>query len=125
MTTKVPTLAEFLTARLDDEEERALSALGGSWSHGQRDPVRGEIQSVENETVTVVVRDDEAADSDLEHIARHDPARALREIEAKRRIAQAVEEGVIDLRPDARDEVFKHLAAVYADHRDYRDEWRP
>ncbi|MBM4819735.1 DUF6221 family protein [Streptomyces actuosus] len=75
------------------------------------------------------------------HIARHDPARVLREIDAKRQIvAQYVEherldretfdaEGqharsLVSLRAAYLDAV-RELATVYADHPDYRKEWRP
>jgi hypothetical protein len=54
----------------------------------------------------------------VEHIARHDPARVLADVEAKRRIVewdaeQPVDRGVLNI-----------LASVYADHPDYREEWR-
>lgn len=72
------------------------------------------------------------------HIARHDPARVLREVEAKRRIvglAGPIVEAVPEddwgetmhetamaeaLRP-----VLRLLALPYADHPDYRQEWKP
>jgi hypothetical protein len=54
----------------------------------------------------------------VEHIARHDPARVLADVEAKRRIVewdveQPVDRGVLNI-----------LASVYADHPDFREEWR-
>jgi hypothetical protein len=86
------------------------------------------------------------------HIARHDPARVLAECEAKRRIVELHRIGDPDeWDPDLWacrlcqwDEdcdspkhdyqhgagrfpcdTLRHLAAVYADHPDYRDDWRP
>ena len=68
------------------------------------------------------------------HIARHDPARVLAEVEAKRRIVRAhakwcegrceakYPEGGFDA---AHYWSIKSLAAAYADHPDYREEWRP
>lgn len=77
--------------------------------------------------------------SDGAHIARHDPARVLAECAAKRRIVErhgALDEdecpgcgayldgtwrtGPGELCPD-----LAALASVYADHPDYREEWRP
>jgi hypothetical protein len=59
------------------------------------------------------------------HIARHDPARILAEVEAKRRIvdryAWLCEHG--DTGGTAW--VLPLLALPYADHPDYRNEWRP
>ncbi|HEX4818498.1 MAG TPA: DUF6221 family protein [Nonomuraea sp.] len=80
-----------------------------------------------------------------EHITRHDPARALREVEANRRIIQ-LHRGVpyrqydpphlICLECSSRDDDHYHvtdapcetlrlLALPYSDHEDYRAEWRP
>ncbi|MEW2108684.1 DUF6221 family protein [Streptomyces albidoflavus] len=80
------------------------------------------------------------------HIARHDPARVLAEVEAKRRIMGLhpviggwEDEGGHDLglgceccghSEEYSDrggwcETLRLLAAAYADHPDYREEWRP
>lgn len=63
------------------------------------------------------------------HIARHDPARVLREVESKRRIVDW--ECRYRTTVEKRGEDWAHratgplraLASVYADHPDYRDEW--
>jgi len=65
-----------------------------------------------------------------EHIARHDPARVLREVEAKRSIVEQYE-GYVKERtrlmngwPNIEIPPFMlALAAVYSDHPDYRTEW--
>ena len=49
------------------------------------------------------------------HIARWDPARVVAECESKRRILERHEQD---------EEILRVLALPYADHRDYRDEWR-
>jgi hypothetical protein len=64
------------------------------------------------------------------HIARHDPARVLREVEAKRRIIEWLVDvaRVLDARevyaPDA-DDGLRLLALPYVGHSDYREEWKP
>jgi hypothetical protein len=72
-----------------------------------------------------------------EHIVRHDPARVLREIEAKRRILDVVLPKVAELQgacddewgarlePDGDDMLLRTLALPYADRAGYREEWRP
>lgn len=55
-----------------------------------------------------------------DHIARHDPARVLAECEAKRRIVEWASDGEGEFHWST---VLAPLAAVYADHPDYREEW--
>src|SRR6266576_4463664 len=78
-------LVAFLRARVDEDEAAARLAAreGGTWT--QDDPVRfpGAISSLGGQ----VVYDEGAPDENqAPHIARHDPARVLREVEAKRAI---------------------------------------
>jgi hypothetical protein len=79
--------------------------------------------------------DDLSATDVAEHIARHDPARVLAEVGAKRRIIDlfagvASELGDVPVSPyegyasGLRDAV-RLLALPYADRPGYRDEWRP
>lgn len=81
-------------------------------------------------------------DADAEHIARHDPARVLAEVEAKRRIVERYAEtekradscirNGLSSEPD--DEVAERLALEWccrmlalphAEHEDYQPEWKP
>lgn len=49
----------------------------------------------------------------------YDPLRVLAEVEAKRRIVrERNDEGDLQI-------VLQHLAAVYSDHPDYDEEWKP
>ena len=50
------------------------------------------------------------------HIARWDPERVLAECAVKRQVVE---------REGPSSAILRHLALVHADHRDYRDEWRP
>jgi hypothetical protein len=70
------------------------------------------------------------------HIVRHDPARVLRDVEAKRRILAAyvdddrVRFGAFESCSDScprqmLDEVVKLLAMPHDQHPDYREDWRP
>jgi hypothetical protein len=118
----------FVRARLDEDEAAAKAAWGIEWDWRYVAQPFGERPSIAH---TV-------------HIARHDPARVLREVEAKRAILdrhmphETAFDGLacnwcsedVDDRPqiakerwpcpDARD-----LAAVWNDHPDYRQEWKP
>ncbi|MFE9850313.1 DUF6221 family protein [Streptomyces sp. NPDC005576] len=70
------------------------------------------------------------------HIARHDPARILREVEAKRQMIETFESRykaakasntstTLGLEWVVRADVLRLLALPYADHPDYQQEWRP
>ena len=118
-------LIEFLRARLDDDERTAREAGSRSvnWS------VNGtwHLEGVEHD----VVGEEEAFchPHNVEHIARHDPARVLREVDAKRRILELYDVSTSrELKLDAW-ELMKHavraLALPYADHPDYDESWRP
>jgi hypothetical protein len=115
-------LVAFLAARLDEDEAAARAALSQSAEEG-----------------TAWWFDDVGPETPREfHVARHDPARVLREVEARREILnryarglagdlpewkagrELIEAGLAILRAVLRD-----LAAVYSDHPDYRAEWKP
>lgn len=87
------TIDEFLRARLEEDEQIARSALPGPWLrgterehlvdhvlYGQSTSWSGHLGQVANFEVA------HSGAANLEHIARHDPARVLREVEAKRAI---------------------------------------
>ena len=60
------------------------------------------------------------------YIARHDPARVLREVEAKRRIvatAVLMLDGGVSY--ESWESVLQDLALPYSEHPDYRQEWKP
>ena len=115
------TLADFLLARIAEDEEvaRKVAAEQQRWSdadasddlsrlwwndHGPRDCVAAE------------------------------PVRVLAECEAKRLIVQACTTPMprygqlpedYERVPTDREDVLRILAAMYADHPDYREEWKP
>jgi len=142
------TIVEFLTARLGEEEAAANAATPGPWKTD--DPLMSDFVGsqpgkhyVADCSVGTGYRSGSIQDAD--HIARHDPARVLREVVAGRRVlerhrvATGDDLGVrtgscygcgttgefsdprtrkIDDCPELRD-----LAAPYADHPDYDPAW--
>ena len=120
-------LVAFLKARLD-EDERAARRAGDSFRQiGET----GVIVATEGD------RAEECASANwagiAEHIVRHDPARVLADIEAKRELLADYERFVAERRRmmggwdsyPAVSPVLAAFAAVYADHPDYRYDWRP
>lgn len=121
-----------------DPLEPYMGGYDGQWSQ----PVV--LRSVEEfETNSVgplpvkVAESDELRTADGAHIARHDPARVLREVVAKRALlrrheiavdaaevaAGTVLAGAARLRRAGFEDVLEHLASVWSDHPDYRTEW--
>jgi Family of unknown function (DUF6221) len=135
-------LIAFLNARLDEDEAAARTATDGSW-YREGSEVRGHSRAYAGgEPGIVVIKWTWPQEAD--HIIRHDPARVLREVEAKRVIMEwhyrglppegapegleicAGEEGDGDTWQMATPwpcPQIRALAAVYSDHPDYREEW--
>ncbi|MEU2510536.1 DUF6221 family protein [Streptomyces syringium] len=139
-------LVAFLHARLDEDEQAARACASAPWAieippmvHVSAKAVRdskwkwgtlGYVASVER-------------DADRVHIVRHDPARVLAEVEAKRRLLKLHEprhddytwicdtcsrydtERQMRVYEYAPCEHLKILALPYSDHPDYREGWRP
>ena len=143
------TITEFLKARLDEDEAAALA-----WPEDERGwkPVgnrnlrygSGRSEQVGAVDVSgrvldwwerIYVRRD--IDGLTGHIARHDPARVLRDVAAKRAILEmhtwtASLDGCWSCSGDhgadptpAPCGTLRHLAAVYAVHPDYNTKWAP
>ncbi|MEU8723531.1 DUF6221 family protein [Streptomyces antimycoticus] len=143
-------LVKFLRARLEEDEQIARKAAtrqpgGEAWTYEQPELRAASGLPIAKRQVPVLG----------EHIARHDPARVLRDVEAKRAILSAYERALAiaaqwgeNLQAWEKGEVPPHpgtvvsnssqameqpglhaamrcFAAVYAGHPDYREEWRP
>lgn len=145
------TIVEFLEARLDEDEEVARDAAGWDSSGSIRDEGlwhRDGVNSVIDSARRRVVHGDGSApdDSKATHIVRHDPARVLREVAAKRAIIEPHERNTYYKFDDdstgscaecssycnedgCRNLVswpcdpLRALASAYADHPDYQQEW--
>ncbi|MFI0914186.1 DUF6221 family protein [Streptomyces abikoensis] len=122
-------LVAFLRARLSEDERAARAVLGAPWVR------RGHVASVHADDADssrphgTPVADCrripggyEHGVALAEHIARHDPARVLAEVEARRAILDLyespVQHGVVG-------QVLRLLSLPYAGHPNYREEWRP
>jgi hypothetical protein len=144
-------IVEFLTARLDEDEataNRAINPVPRQPTDSRNWSVEEFVPSEEGAVPAVTwVSDQEEmgvaqvnGDAKAVHIARHDPARVLADVAAKRAIIEwhAVrrtardardpeEQATVDIcwcgydRPCA---TLRHLAAPYADHPGYDPTWR-
>ncbi|PZS13677.1 MAG: hypothetical protein DLM57_16100 [Pseudonocardiales bacterium] len=118
------TLVEFLQARLAEDELIALAATDGS----QQWRTHYDYRDVKDEDGHYVVQADTRRPSleQAAHIARHCPARVLREVEAKRAvIADYLRHDAAGdlLERDAVEDLLEELCSVYADHPDYIKSW--
>jgi hypothetical protein len=125
-----PGLDEFLLARIAEDQRMAADAAAASGR---------ESWSVED-----VPLDGPVQRGTAEHVARYDPVRILAECTAKRRAVLACRaarpdmaflgarpQGMADFPLTPRDQhqlaalTLALLALPYADHHDYRPDWRP
>ncbi|MFF8679519.1 DUF6221 family protein [Streptomyces sp. NPDC015237] len=126
-------LVQWLRAQLDEDERtaRAVEDRSAPWD-GQWVADGNSAVRTENGHVLFYRHVSDPLKPGLtDHVAKHDPARVLREIDAKRDLLRFAE-GVHDHHETfttgvaARLEVTLRLfAATYADRPGYRDEWRP
>ncbi|MGP3960345.1 DUF6221 family protein [Nonomuraea sp. 3N208] len=135
----------FVHARLDEDEQIARAATPGPWSYdpsnewydgddfvtmtngqefvgyGGPSPFRGAI---------CITGEAGHAQSmkDAEHIARHDPARVLRDVQARRKTLLRCQEEVLSGIPRlvwfAKQTVWE-MAQRWADHDDFDEDWQP
>ncbi|SCL43181.1 hypothetical protein GA0074692_6751 [Micromonospora pallida] len=122
-------LVTWIRQQLDDDERLARAAYQPNWRWYTEDKV-------------VVTKQDDAGEceqwipvgtrSDGAHMARHDPARVLAEVDAKRRLLTQFElrgnsvRGIVQPSTGGVwDDLLRMLALPYADRSGYRSEWRP
>lgn len=140
----VDELVTFLNARYDEEERVAKAALRHGVKYHERSPgtVDDGVWHTEGhrvEGIAITIYDEGGhTEEQAEHIALHDPARVLREVESKRRLldestgADWLPSNPGDDQPEyaygyarALNDVVKMLALPYSDRPGYREEWRP
>lgn len=132
-------IAEFLTARLDEDEQVARSATSSPWRIDERHPhVVLEPEPIDSVGVAGERYDlftgqlssrFGQAKLDVIHIVRHDPARVLAEVAAKRAVIDRLRSEQIEQarspNPSRAGVVFglltavRELARTYSDHSDY------
>jgi hypothetical protein len=130
----VTDLVAFLNARLDEDEAAARDA----YYEGQRwiTEEEGVYRWPDDELVQMADRK-----RDARHIARHDPARVLREVEADRKLIAAYEAARSDMPPvddwyevadgikislaDGLESALKIRAERFSDHPGYDEAWTP
>lgn len=156
MSDLIALIITFIAARLDEDEREARAATDGPWRYN---PVKQWLLIEDEQTRALAARsgilgeefvgcgpldstvcvaatgraNDPQSMADARFIARHDPARALREIAAKRRLL-AKHAPVIDGTQSTwtwfegseseSESVLTILASVWSDHPDFREEWR-
>lgn len=126
-----PTLAEWLSAQLDEDGQVALVATSCSedglydareWRVADREIV-GDDGSDDPLDIARARNEDPGL---LDHIARWDPARVLAEVEAKRFLVEQLEIELDDSELAASAvRTLRLLALPYADRAGYREEWKP
>jgi hypothetical protein len=143
----IPDLVPWLSAQIDEDERVAKAATPGPWATD--DPWLSDVvgslvdrRRVADCSVGMGYRDGSLGDA--AHIACHDPLRVLAEVEAKRRLVEAIVNlkrgktvrtfrtatggpGTWNSRDheDQRPALLRLLALPYADRPGYREEWRP
>jgi hypothetical protein len=141
-------LVAFLRARLDEDAEianrwlyeygdqRSWRVVGGrrlTYGNGcSENVVAIDVDSKVLYHERIYVKSD--LDDCTEHIARHDPARVLADVDAKRQIIADCA-SILSDPPDTWGQgvpvlvlaldTLKNLALPFADHSDYRKEWKP
>ncbi|MDF6017058.1 DUF6221 family protein [Streptomyces sp. JH34] len=135
-------LLAFLRARLDEQEAAAAAAGGTSADWRALGTGIYCTASLDDDVPPLVTTGPEVGGSDedaarTEHIALHDPAQVLREVEATRGLLKQyttpeTDDGLTDalnqyraIQRMAVDMAVRHLAQAYADHPDYQPQWHP
>jgi len=108
------TLAEFLLARIAEDEALAQVATPGQWERDSGWSITAPPPEGWSGPYVVV---ETKQRNDAEFIASHNPARVLAECEAKRRI--------VGLISSPGPQALRLFALPYAAHPDYRQEWTP
>jgi hypothetical protein len=132
-------LIEFLALRCQEDADIALDVPNQRW---EATPSGGSVQTLSGMVGPFKITPEPVADScrmsgAAAHMARHDPDRELREVMAKLRIIDhyiatqtaltaakgTTLEAALKVRLGAYENAVRMLAAIYAGHSDYRQEW--
>jgi hypothetical protein len=135
---------EFVRARIAEDEALALHAGGAWWRTAWGNPPNmtrhPEPVEVFVDSEATLITYSAANPAYAAHIVQHDPARVLAECESKRRIMAEVtgwaatfsyeewgDDGraALSMTDQFMDRILYGLALPYAEHPDFREEWRP
>jgi hypothetical protein len=125
----VSELITWLRAQLDEDERVALAVgeLRRQWTTAGGYPETGVTQVVADDGYLIVEVDTDWAAEIVTHIARHDPARVLAQVEAKRRLLDLHDGwhscGIWECDGDC--PTVRLLALPYAGRDGYDETWRP
>lgn len=134
-------LVQWLRAQLDEDERiaRAVEDRSAPWDGQWMADGNSAVRTL-NGHVLFYRHDERPLKPGLtEHVARHDPARVLREIDAKRRIIDEIVPRMNQMddqleaefgtprnpEPYESGNLLRLLALPYADRDGYREEWAP
>ena len=135
--TETLTIDAFIEARLREDEETARAAGGERWAYDGDDtlsPSSGEVyypdaprREISGNFHTVTRGNEEGTMPGVQpengrHIARHDPARVLRQCAALRAIMR-VNVDVADSDSGASIQIAEAIASIWSSHPDFRAEW--
>jgi len=125
-----PSIVEFLAARLQEDEDTARAAARAAENGYNTEPP----WEFDNDEVVIadgrgIITGPWGIEHEIaRHVERFQPARVLCEVASKRAI---LELGIclacdVELQPcDHREDTLRALAAVYSDHPDYDETWKP
>lgn len=121
-------LVEFLMARLDEDEHFARRTHSSEWTFDEL----GQLLVNQGQTISKIAN--LGVDNFGWHIARHDPARVLRDVAAGRALIKVATEAKEASNTSVGDDymmaaacletALKQRAEVYSDHPDYQEAWR-
>lgn len=137
-------LRAFIEARLADDEAIAQAITGKEWHEGSA-WLTDMIHPLQSQLIDRPHFVPMITEEDIRHIARHDPARVLREVAAKREVmawifhyeakidgewgdchsAEDIAAGRCPYTSVDGIEALRVLASVWSDHPDYLTEWSP
>ncbi|MFI2081449.1 DUF6221 family protein [Streptomyces rubiginosohelvolus] len=131
-------LADFLRARIAERRAIAEAATPGPWEGVVDRHQRGEVDaSVWADSISYYVTEKITSggrhEADAHHIAAHDPAAALADLDAKLAVVDLMERTLWFAEGDSEvdhygalgnaDEVLALLARPFAGHADYQEDW--
>lgn len=130
-------LIAFITARLDVDEHAARQTAQLGDGTGEWQVSGGGLATGPWQLLSRYSAEGQLSSWHLDHIARHDPARVLRDVEAKRALLAQYDAVLGEVRAPKSAEHYANararqfqleqalplLALPYSDHPDWREEW--